>query len=209
MRLSGRWRERRGSTPWRRHTARFANQAAIRHYVPSQSQYDQRVRAQSCPAFFRSPPQKFERNTTCIHAKPAPIAPCYRSWRRAPPHGARRSAGSLFQAAADGAAAARGAARTRGSASIAAASPAAGVFVSPDWLQRNLEQVVVFDARGRVAVGEAGADGGGQEVTYIADYDAYLAGHISGASFINWTVDGVDASSDVPVQLQASAGRGE
>ncbi len=66
------------------------------------------------------------------------------------------------------------------------------VLVSPAWLHERLAAVRVLDVRGRVLT---------QEPRYHADPDAYRAGHIPGAAFVDWRRDFTDRDDAVPVQL--------
>jgi thiosulfate/3-mercaptopyruvate sulfurtransferase len=69
---------------------------------------------------------------------------------------------------------------------------ATDVLVSPDWLHARLGEVRVLDVRGRVLT---------QEPRYHADPEAYRAGHIRGAVFVDWRSDFTDCDDPVPVQL--------
>uniref|UniRef100_A0A383W482 Rhodanese domain-containing protein n=1 Tax=Tetradesmus obliquus TaxID=3088 RepID=A0A383W482_TETOB len=72
--------------------------------------------------------------------------------------------------------------------------------VTTQWLANHLDEVSILDVRGHVdsvLVGE-----GVEQSTYVADYAAYLEGHIPGAVFFDWTKDAVDTSAGAPVQLQ-------
>lgn len=66
------------------------------------------------------------------------------------------------------------------------------VLVTPEWLHQRLGGVRVLDVRGRVRT---------HEPRYHADPDAYRAGHIPGAAFVDWRRDLTDRSDPVPVQL--------
>jgi thiosulfate/3-mercaptopyruvate sulfurtransferase len=66
------------------------------------------------------------------------------------------------------------------------------VLVSPAWLHQRLGGVRVLDVRGRVRT---------QEPRYHADPEAYRAGHIPGAAFVDWRADFTDRADPVPVQL--------
>jgi hypothetical protein len=48
--------------------------------------------------------------------------------------------------------------------------------VSTEWLAQHLEEVTVLDVRGHVDT--ALVEPGVEQSTYLADYDAYLEGHI-------------------------------
>ncbi|KAG2486108.1 hypothetical protein HYH03_015203 [Edaphochlamys debaryana] len=65
-----------------------------------------------------------------------------------------------------------------------------GPLVDLAWLQRNLEEVRIYDARGRAEVH------GGSGLSCSGDYDAYLEGHVPGAVFVSWVRDGVAAGSN-------------
>jgi hypothetical protein len=49
-------------------------------------------------------------------------------------------------------------------------------IVTTDWLAQHLDEVTVLDVRGHVDT--ALVEPGVEKSTYIADYDAYLEGHI-------------------------------
>ena len=66
------------------------------------------------------------------------------------------------------------------------------VLVTPEWLHERLGRVRVLDVRGRVRT---------QEPRYHADPEAYRAGHIPGAVFVDWRRDFADRDDPVPVQL--------
>lgn len=66
------------------------------------------------------------------------------------------------------------------------------VLVTPEWLHERLGQVRVLDVRGRVRT---------HEPRYQADPEAYRAGHIPGAVFVDWRSDFTDRDEAVPVQL--------
>jgi thiosulfate/3-mercaptopyruvate sulfurtransferase len=66
------------------------------------------------------------------------------------------------------------------------------VLVTPEWLHERLGQVRVLDVRGRVRT---------DEPRYHADPDAYRAGHIPAAVFVDWRRDLTDRDDPVPVQL--------
>jgi thiosulfate/3-mercaptopyruvate sulfurtransferase len=69
---------------------------------------------------------------------------------------------------------------------------ATDVLVTPAWLHERLGDVRILDVRGRVLT---------QEPRYHADPDAYRAGHIPGAAFVDWRSDFTDRADPVPVQL--------
>jgi thiosulfate/3-mercaptopyruvate sulfurtransferase len=66
------------------------------------------------------------------------------------------------------------------------------VLVTPGWLHEHLGDVRVLDVRGHVAT---------QEPRYRAEPEAYRAGHIAGAVFVDWRRDFTDRDDPVPVQL--------
>ncbi|DBB04561.1 TPA: hypothetical protein ACH3X1_012641 [Trebouxia sp. C0004] len=77
--------------------------------------------------------------------------------------------------------------------------------ISSAWLAEHLEDVAILDVRGsvRTKLQSTNAQGCRLEMSeYFADYDTYLEGHIPGATFFDWTKDGVDEEEETPVQLQ-------
>ena len=66
------------------------------------------------------------------------------------------------------------------------------VLVTPAFLHEHLRFVRVLDVRGQVLP---------EEPRYHADPDAYHAGHIPGAVFVDWRCDFTDRDDPVPVQL--------
>ena len=76
-----------------------------------------------------------------------------------------------------------------------------GSLVSAEWLADHLDdpRVQVVDIRGYVKTGDLG--GGHQSAEYVAAHDEYLAGHIPGSVFVDWTVDIVDPDQEVKAQL--------
>jgi thiosulfate/3-mercaptopyruvate sulfurtransferase len=68
----------------------------------------------------------------------------------------------------------------------------ADVLVSPAFLREHLEGVRVLDVRGHVSA---------DEPRYHADPEAYRAGHVPGAAFVDWRTDFTDRDDPVPVQL--------
>jgi thiosulfate/3-mercaptopyruvate sulfurtransferase len=66
------------------------------------------------------------------------------------------------------------------------------VLFTPGWLHERLGEVRVLDVRGRVRT---------HEPRYHADPEAYRAGHIPGAAFVDWRRDFTDRDEAVPVQL--------
>lgn len=74
-----------------------------------------------------------------------------------------------------------------------------------DWLAAHLDDpaVRVVDMRGVVET-TTGADGR-QKSTYRGLRDEYLAGHIPGAVFLDWTADIIDPDDPVPAQVAPPA----
>jgi thiosulfate/3-mercaptopyruvate sulfurtransferase len=74
-------------------------------------------------------------------------------------------------------------------------------LVTTEWMQQHLgvDHLAVVDIRGYVKSRDLG--GGEQEADYIAAADEYLAAHIPGSSFVDWTVDIVDPDDPVRVQI--------
>ena len=74
-------------------------------------------------------------------------------------------------------------------------------LVTTDWLASKLDDpaVRVVDCRGSVATRPLGP--GVEEATYRGAVDEYLAGHVPGAVYIDWTVDIVDPDDPVPAQV--------
>lgn len=74
-------------------------------------------------------------------------------------------------------------------------------LVPTEWLKQHLgdTNVVVVDIRGSVTSQDLG--GGRQTATYAGDPDAYAAGHIPGAVFVDWTRDIVDPHAEVKAQI--------
>ena len=74
-------------------------------------------------------------------------------------------------------------------------------IVSPDWLQQNLTNpnVRVVDMRGYVV--SKPVSPGVEEATYKGALDEYLASHIPGAVYIDWTRDIIDPDDPVPAQI--------
>jgi thiosulfate/3-mercaptopyruvate sulfurtransferase len=66
------------------------------------------------------------------------------------------------------------------------------VLVTPTYLHEQGSTVRILDVRGRVLP---------QEPRYHADPEAYRAGHIPGAAFVDWRRDFTDRDDPVPVQL--------
>ncbi len=77
-----------------------------------------------------------------------------------------------------------------------------GSLVTTDWLQHHLgsDGLMVIDIRGYVKSKPVG-DTGQQLADYLPATDEYLAGHIPGAVFIDWTTDITDPDDPVKAQL--------
>lgn len=75
------------------------------------------------------------------------------------------------------------------------------MLVTTDWLAQHLTDadVRVVDIRGYVVTRPVGP--GIDEAEYRGAGDEYLAGHIPGAVYIDWTRDIVDPDDPVPVQI--------
>ena len=78
-------------------------------------------------------------------------------------------------------------------------------LAEPDWLAAHLDDpgVRIVDMRGVVRL-ETLAEGV-QDSTYLGLRDEYLAGHIPGAVFLDWTADIIDPNDPVPVQAAPPA----
>ena len=76
-----------------------------------------------------------------------------------------------------------------------------GTLVSAEWLANHLDDrlVQVVDIRGYVKTEDLG--GGRQSAEYVGAHDEYLAGHIPGSVFVDWTFDIVDLDQEVKAQL--------
>lgn len=74
-------------------------------------------------------------------------------------------------------------------------------LVSVEWLQQHLndDDLVVVDIRGSVTSEDLG--GGRQSASYAGHPEAYAAGHIPGAVFVDWTKDIVDPDGEVKAQI--------
>ena len=83
---------------------------------------------------------------------------------------------------------------------------AADLLVSTEWLAEHLNDpdVRVADIRGYVATRQVAP--GVEQADYRGARDEYLAAHIPGAVYIDWTTDIIDPDDPVPVQI-ASPGR--
>lgn len=75
------------------------------------------------------------------------------------------------------------------------------MIVTTDWLAEHLNDpdVRVVDIRGYVVTRPVGP--GVEEADYRGARDEYLAGHIPGAVYIDWTRDIIDPADPVPVQI--------
>jgi thiosulfate/3-mercaptopyruvate sulfurtransferase len=89
------------------------------------------------------------------------------------------------------------------------------MLVTTDWLAEHLDDpdVRVVDMRGYVVTRPVGP--GVDEAEYRGARDEYLAAHIPGAVYVDWTRDIIDPDDPVPVQIApperfgaAMAGRG-
>jgi thiosulfate/3-mercaptopyruvate sulfurtransferase len=78
-------------------------------------------------------------------------------------------------------------------------------LVSTDWLLAHLDdpKLRVVDIRGYVKTTPLGE--GLESAEYLGARDEYEAGHISGASYVDWTVDIVDAANPVKAQIAPPA----
>jgi thiosulfate/3-mercaptopyruvate sulfurtransferase len=74
-------------------------------------------------------------------------------------------------------------------------------LVSTEWLQSHLgtDGLAIIDIRGYVKSRDVG--NGQQLADYLPATDEYLAGHIPGAVFVDWTTDITDPNDPVPAQL--------
>ena len=74
-------------------------------------------------------------------------------------------------------------------------------LVTTDWLQHHLgtEGLSVIDIRGYVNARELG--GGKQIADYVPATNEYLAAHIPGSVFVDWTVDITDPNDPVKTQI--------
>jgi thiosulfate/3-mercaptopyruvate sulfurtransferase len=82
---------------------------------------------------------------------------------------------------------------------------ATDLLVSTDWLAEHLRDpdVRVVDMRGHVVTRALAP--GVEEADYRGARDEYLAGHIPGAVYIDWTSDIIDPDDPVPVQIAPPA----
>ncbi len=74
-------------------------------------------------------------------------------------------------------------------------------LVSCDWLAANLSapSLRIVDIRGYVRSTDLG--NGRQKAEYLGARDEYLAAHIPGSTFVDWTVDIVDPDAEVKAQI--------
>lgn len=74
-------------------------------------------------------------------------------------------------------------------------------LVETEWLEAHLAdpQVRIVDMRGQVQTQTE--ENGYQTATYLGRPEAYAAGHLPGAVYLDWTSDLVDESDPVPAQL--------
>ncbi|WP_406693669.1 sulfurtransferase [Singulisphaera sp. Ch08] len=75
------------------------------------------------------------------------------------------------------------------------------LLVTTDWLEDHIHDpnVRVVDVRGSVTTRPL--EPGVEEATYRGAIDEYLAGHIPGAVYVDWTKDIVDPDDPVPAQI--------
>lgn len=75
------------------------------------------------------------------------------------------------------------------------------MIVTTEWLAEHLNDpdVRVVDMRGYVVTRPVGP--GVEEAEYRGARDEYLAGHIPGAVYVDWTRDIIDPADPVPVQI--------
>ena len=92
---------------------------------------------------------------------------------------------------------------------------AADLIVSTEWLADHLTdpKLRVVDMRGSVVTTQVAP--GVEQADYRGARDEYLAGHVPGAVYVDWTKDIIDPDDPVPVQIapadrfaQAMAERG-
>jgi thiosulfate/3-mercaptopyruvate sulfurtransferase len=78
---------------------------------------------------------------------------------------------------------------------------AADLLVSTAWLAQHLKDpsVRVVDMRGSVVTRQVAP--GVEQADYRGARDEYLAAHIPGAVYIDWTADIIDPDDPVPVQI--------
>ena len=81
---------------------------------------------------------------------------------------------------------------------------ATDLIVSTQWLAEHLNDptVRVVDMRGSVVTTQVSP--GVEQADYRSARDEYLAAHIPGAVYIDWTKDIIDPDDPVPVQIAPS-----
>ena len=81
----------------------------------------------------------------------------------------------------------------------------AGMLASTDWLARHLDDsdLRIVDMRGRVTTNETTS--GELKGVYSGQAEAYAAGHITGATYLDWTSDIVDPDDPIPAQAAPPA----
>ena len=82
----------------------------------------------------------------------------------------------------------------------------AELLVSTDWLAEHLSDpnLRVVDIRGYVMTSPIGP--GVEEASYRGARDEYLAGHIPGAVYVDWTTDITDPTTRCPPRSPQRAG---
>ena len=80
-----------------------------------------------------------------------------------------------------------------------------GTLVSAEWLaeHRNDPRLRVVDIRGYVKTEDLGD--GRQHAEYVGARGEYLAGHIPGSVYIDWTIDIIEPDHEVKAQLASPA----
>ncbi len=75
------------------------------------------------------------------------------------------------------------------------------MIVSTDWLEDHLDdpEVRIVDMRGYVITRPL--EPGIEQANYKGAYDEYLASHIPGSAYVDWTRDIVDVNDPVPAQI--------
>ena len=81
----------------------------------------------------------------------------------------------------------------------------AGMLASTDWLAQHLNDpdLRIVDMRGRVTTSETPS--GELKGVYAGQAEAYAAGHIPGAIYLDWTRDIVDPDDPIPAQAAPPA----
>jgi thiosulfate/3-mercaptopyruvate sulfurtransferase len=74
-------------------------------------------------------------------------------------------------------------------------------LVSCEWLAANLEAptIRIVDIRGYVRTEDLG--GGRQKASYVGARDEFVDAHVPGSTFVDWTIDIVDLTSEVKAQI--------